>query len=426
VVIKGFKYRIYPTEEQKVFLSKQFGATRFAYNYFLANRKSEYENNKRTLCENDDSKLLTQLKTVDGYEWLNDVNAQSLQAVLKNLSKAYSRFFKHQSKFPRFHKRSSNQCVKIPQAFKVKNKKLFIPKLKAGIKIVVHKSKPLPAEQICCYISKTPTDKYYVSFNCKVDVRPLKYLDNAEVGIDLGLKSLLITSDGEAIENKHFYREAEKKLAYEQRKLSKKKQGSNNRRKQKKVVAKVHEKIHNKRLDYIHKITHRIVNENQVIILESLAVKNMIKNHCLAKGISDAAWGELSRQLRYKSDWFWRTFHQIDRFYPSSKTCNDCGFILDSLPLNIREWTCPICDSYHDRDVNAAMNIRDRGLQELEDLEEARIAEEERLKAIEAKKEVLKTSGCGSQQSDDKQKHVEASGKNTESMKHEAPVFRQG
>jgi len=400
-VIKGFKYRIYPNKEQEKFLASQFGAVRFVYNHFLANRKEEYLLNKKSLNYYDDAKSLTDLKTKDGYAWLNDINSQSLQYSLRNLEAAYNKFFRKLSKFPKFHSRKSKQCFKIPQHFVIKKDKLYIPKLKAGIKISVHRD--LPSKQLCCYISRTPTNKYYVSFLCEVCVEPLTKLKNAEVGIDLGIKSLLITSDGEVIENQNFYRKSEKKLIFQQRKLSKKKKGSNNRRKQRKIVAKVHEKVHNSRLDYIHKITYRLINENQVIIAESLAVKNMIKNHCLAKSIQDVAWGELLRQLEYKASWYGRIFHQIDRFFPSSKTCNNCRFLLESLSLDIREWVCPNCGKLNDRDVNAALNIRDKGLKDLKE----------------------SMSGLGTK-SDVKQKHAEALGKKTKPLKHEAPALRQG
>ena len=342
---KAFKYRIYPTDEQKQFLSRQFGAVRFVYNRFLASRKNEYLNNKKSLNYYDDAKTLTELKQQDGYTWLNDINSQTLQASLRNLEVAYQNFFKKRSKFPRFHAKKNKQCIKIPQNFKVKDNQLFIPKLKTGIDVVLHQ--PLPEKLICCFISKTPSDKYFVSFLCEVDIEQLPKSNNA-IGIDLGIKSLLVCSDGEKIENPKFYRQSEKKLAYEQRQLSKKQLGSNNRNKQRKEVAKINEYIANSRNNYLHQISRKLIDENQVIIAESLSVKNMMRNHCLAKSIGDAAWGELVRQLEYKSNWYGRTFHQIGKFFPSSKTCNNCQFVLDDLPLSIREWDCPNCKQHND------------------------------------------------------------------------------
>ena len=380
---KSFQYRIYPTKLQQDFLAMQFGAVRFVYNRFLANRKDEYLNNKKSLNYYDDAKSLTDLKTQDGYEWLYDINSQTLQASLRNLEVSYQNFFKKRSKFPRFHNKSNKQCIKIPQHFSIESGKLFIPKLKTGIEIVLHRD--LPEKQTCCFISKTASDKYYVSFLCEVDIKPLAKSDKA-IGIDLGIKSLLVCSDGQVILNQKHYRQSEKQLGYEQKQLSNKKQASNNKNKQRKVVAKINEYIANSRKDYLHKISKRLIDENQVIITESLSVKNMMKNHKLAKSIQDASWSELIRQLDYKSKWYGRTFHQIDMFFPSSKTCNGCQFVVDSLPLNIREWSCPNCNKHNDRDLNASLNIRDVGL-----------------------KDLTVISGCG-MQSDTKQKLAEASG----------------
>ena len=359
---KAFKFRLYPTEQQKEFLSKQFGAVRFVYNRFLANRKDEYLNNKKSLNYYDDAKTLTELKQQDGYGWLYDINSQTLQASLRNLEVAYQNFFKKRASFPRFHSKKNKQCIKIPQFFKIENEKLFIPKLKDGIKIRQHR--PITGKTVSCFISKTSTDKYFVSILCETDIEQLEKQDDI-VGIDLGIKHLIVLSDGSKVENPKFYRQSEKKLAYEQRQLSKKQLGSNNRNKQRKEVAKINEYIANSRNDYLHNISKMLIDENQVIIAESLSVKNMMRNHCLAKSIGDAGWGELLRQLEYKANWYGRTFYQIDKFFPSSKTCNNCQFVLDDLPLSIREWDCPSCKQHNDRDENAALNIRDKGIKDL-------------------------------------------------------------
>jgi len=381
---KSFKYRIYPAEDQKKFLSNQFGATRFVYNYFLANRKNEYLNNKKSLNYYDDAKKLTELKNQDGYGWLYDINSQSLQASLRNLEVAHQRFLKKISKFPQFHSKSNNQTIKIPQKFYIEEDgKLYIPKLKTGIKIILD-NRVLPDKKTCCFISKTSSNKYYVSFLCETDIESLEKSQNV-IGIDLGIKSLLTDSNGNTIENPKLLKKSEKKIKFQQRKLSRKKKGSNNQKKQRLILAKTHEKVTNRRNDHLHKTSRKLIDENQVIIAESLSVQNMMKNHCLAKSIGDVSWGELLRQLEYKAKWYGRTFYQTDRFFPSSKTCSNCQFIVDNLPLNIREWDCPQCRSHHDRDHNAAKNILDKGLKDLKDL-----------------------SGCG-MQSDIKQKLVEAS-----------------
>jgi len=393
---KAFKFRFYPTEAQKDFLSQQFGAVRFIYNFFLAHRKDEYLNNKKSLTYYDDAKGLTELKSKNGYEWLYDINSQTLQASLRNLEVAYTSFFKKRTKFPRFHSKKNRQSIKIPQNFKIENNRLFIPKLKDGIKINQHQ--PLAGKITCCFISKTPSDKYYVSILCETDTVQLKKNDNV-IGIDLGSKYLVVSSDKNKIDNPKFYRKLEKKLIFEQRQLSHKQKGSNNKNKQRKVVAKIHERIANSRNDFLHKLTKQLIDENQVIIAETLSVKNMMKNHCLAKSISDASWGELVRQLEYKSKWYGRTFHQIDKFFPSSKTCHNCQFVLNDLPLSIREWDCPSCKQHHDRDINASLNIRDKGMID------------------------LNLSGCGIQ-SDIKQKRGEAP-MLIGSMKREAFALRQ-
>jgi putative transposase len=391
---KSFKYRIYPTKLQQEFLAQQFGAVRFVYNHFLANRKDEYLNNKKSLTYYDDAVLLTKLKKQDGYNWLYDINAQTLQSSIRNLDKAYKAFFKKKAKFPKFHKKSNRQCIKIPQRFYLEENKLWIPKLRTGLEIV--QDRELPSKPKSVSISKTPPGKYYASFLCEVDNQPLKQIDKV-IGIDLGIKNLLICSDNQVFNNPKYYRKLENKLKYKQRQLSKKKKGSNNRNKQRLQVAKLHEYVANCRKDNLHKISKKLIDENQVIILEDLAVKNIIKNPKLAKSIQDASWGELSRQLEYKSKWYGRTFHKIDRFFPSSKTCNNCKQVVDFLPLDIREWNCPSCNSYLDRDLNAAINIRDEGLANLK-----KIAQEE----LENKLETVSGSGI---ESDKKQKLVEAS-----------------
>lgn len=362
---KAFKYRIYPTENQKKFLNQEFGAVRFVYNFFLARKESEYKNNKISLNYYDNCKFLTELKTMDGYGWLNASAAQTLICSLRNLDDAYQNFFDKRSNLPKFHSKKNKNHIQIPQSrAKIKNGKLFIPKLKTGIKIKFHQKL---YNYTSCFISRVPSGKYYASFTCEVNIDPLPISPNS-VGIDLGIKSLLIESNGNTVENPKYFKHLEPKLVFKQRQLSKKQKGSNKRNKQRIILAKQHEKIANKRKDLLHKLSRRLINENQVIIAENLAVKNMMKNHKLAKAISDVSWGELLRMIEYKAKWYGRTFYQIDRFFPSSKICNNCQFIKDKLSLKEREWVCPKCKSVLDRDLNAAKNIRDKGLSDLKNL----------------------------------------------------------
>ena len=359
---KAFKFRIYPNAEQKSLLSKQFGAMRFVYNHFLARRKEEFLNNKKTVSYYSDAAVLTELKQSDGYDWLYDVNSQSLQAGLRNLDIAYRNFFRGNAKFPRFHKKSNDQCVKIPQHFSIKDGMLRIPKCKTGIDIRVHRE--LPEKRIALFISKTASGKYYASFLCDVEMAALPPSDK-KIGIDLGLKHIVVSSEGWKVSAPKFYQKAEKEIAYHQKQYSKRKAGSKSQEKERIKLARLSEIVANQRKDFTHKLTRSIIDENQVIIAESLAVKNMMSNHCLAKSIGDAGWGELLRQLAYKSKWYGRTFYQIDRWFPSSKTCNGCQFVLESLDLKCREWDCPNCHQHNDRDINAARNVLNQGLIDL-------------------------------------------------------------
>ncbi len=280
--------------------------------------------------------------------------------------------------------------------------------------IKIKQDRELPSKPSSVTISKTPSGKYYASFICKIEQDPLPEL-NKQIGIDLGIKDLVITSNGDHFSNSKLTKQFQKELTHKQRKLSKKKKGSNNRNKARIEVAKVHEKITFKRLDSLHKISRKLINENQVIIAEDLNVAGMIQNHKLAKAIQDVSWYELIRQLKYKSEWAGRTFHQISTWFPSSKTCNNCHYIMDKLPLSIRNWICPNCHIEHDRDINAAKNILEKGLKDLEDMKDS--------KDLKNSKELQK-SGLGTK-SDLKQKLVEAL-PSAEESKRKPKARRQG
>lgn len=359
LIHKTYKFKISPNKEQAELMSQHFGSTRFVWNYFLAGRKQSYLDSKKSLSYHDNARTLVALKKTDGFSWLKDVNSQALQASLKDLDTAYGRFFKKQAMFPRFKKKGL--CVdsfRCPQKVKIVEGKLRIPKFKS-IKLKIHRG--IEGKILFATISKTRTDKYFAAITCEIEHEQLPKIDKS-IGIDLGIKSLAVCSDGTVFKSIKTTKKYAKKLTYEQRQLSKKKKGSNNRTKQRKQVALVHEKIKNIRIDNVHKITTQAVRDNGIIAIEDLNVSGMIKNHNLAKAIADASWYELTRQLEYKSEWNDRSLVKIDRFFPSSKLCSVCNFINQNLTLKDRKWTCPSCKSVLDRDLNASQNILKQGL----------------------------------------------------------------
>ena len=355
------KYRIYPNKQQKEFLEKSFGCSRFVYNHFLAKNNKQYAENKKSDSYVKNSSELTKLKKE--HEWLNEVSAVALQQSLRNLDTAYTGFFRKNTRYPNFKKKSNKNSFSIPQVAKVVGRKLSIPKCR-NIKIALNKELP---EFKTVTISKTPDGKYYASFSIE-DEREFpkkpKLEINKTIGIDLGIKSFAVISTGEVIDNPRHLKSSLNKLKKEQRKLSKKKKGGQNRGKQRVRVARVHQRIANQRKDFLHKLTYRLTHENQVnsICIEDLAVSNMMKNHKLAQAISDVSWSEFRRQLTYKCDWYGKNLIVINRFDPSSKMCRHCGEITE-LTLADRAWTCR-CGELIDRDLNAALNIKSFGIEQ--------------------------------------------------------------
>ncbi len=363
LVQKAVKVQIYPRESDKELLAKHFGVRRFIFNKFLEIRQKEYLENKVSIGYNACSALVTEMKKQPEYEWLNEVNSQSIQAALKDLDGAYDRFFRKISKFPKFKsKHDSRQSFKVPQFAKIdwETKTLKIPKFKTPFKFKGKYSGEL-IKINSVTISKNASGKYFASIQGEFEI-PEKESTGEIIGVDLGIKSLLIDSNGAEIKNERFLKKALKKIRYEQRQLSKKKKGSNSRNKQRKVLAKQYQKVTDQRNNYLHQVSTKLINDNQVIVLEDLAVKNMVKNHKLAQAISDVSWGSLVSMLKYKAMWYNRQVIQIDRFYPSSKTCSHCHHLMSSMDLSIREWVCPSCGTHHNRDVNAAKNILRQGL----------------------------------------------------------------
>jgi len=361
MMLKAFKYRLNPTEEQKVLLNKHIGASRFIYNLALETKQIAYAGNKHNLSCFELHSQLKELK--EELSWLKEINSQSLQQSITNLDKAYTAFFKGQNSFPKYKKKSNGGSFNIPQRVKVENNKLIIPKFtkKNGLDIILHR--PLKGEIRQATISKTPTGKYFVSILCETgeQCKPKsKIKEETTIGIDLGIKDFVITSDGEVFDNPKHLRKAQSKLKYIQSKYSK-----NKGKRTKQKLAKLHEKVTNKRKDYLHKISSKLVRENQTISLENLAVSNMIKNHNLAQAISDVSWSTFVNMLEYKSEWYGTNILKIGRFEPSSKTCSNCGYINKELTLKDREWTCVNCNTEHDRDINAAINIKNFSLRNI-------------------------------------------------------------
>jgi putative transposase len=364
-VLKAYKYRIYPTKTQITLIEKHFGSTRFLYNYFLDYRQKEYAKGNKKVGYIITQAELTKLKKLEEYKWLNECGSQSLQMALRDLDSAFTRFFKSLGGYPKFKsKKHTHQSFTAPQNIKVANNRVYLPKFtKDGLKVKLHRDIPENATLKQATISRQ-NNQYFISILIDDNIsipKPTK-AKNA-VGLDMGITHHIITSDGVKYPNNRHYNKSQKKLLKLQRRLSKKQKGSNNRQKAKLRVQKLHTKITNQRKDNLHKISNEITNQYDIICLESLNVKGMVKNHKLAKSIADVAWSEFMRQLEYKANWRGKTIIKIDKWFPSSQICSYCGASTGKKPLNIREFDCPHCKKKNiDRDINAALNIKNYGL----------------------------------------------------------------
>ncbi|MET7495658.1 transposase [Streptomyces sp900116325] len=363
LVRRAFKYRFHPTNEQAAELSRTFGCVRKVYNLALEARTVAWFQRQERVNYNATSAMLTQWKKTEELAFLCEVSSVPLQQTLRHLQQAFSNFFEGRAKYPRFKsKKRTRRCAEYTRsAFTYRDGALTLAKMKSPLEIVWSRPLPEGAEPSMVTVSQDSAGRWFVSMLCEdASVRPLPARDTA-VGIDAGITTLVTLSTGEKITNPRHERRDRTRLAKAQRVLAKKEKGSRNRDKARIKVAKVHARIADRRRDFLHQLTTRLVRENQTIVIEDLTVRNMAKNKSLARAISDAAWTDMRSMLDYKCRWYGRNLVAIDRWFPSTKLCSACGTVQNKLPLNVRHWTCA-CGATHDRDVNAACNILAAGL----------------------------------------------------------------
>ncbi|WP_333276984.1 MULTISPECIES: RNA-guided endonuclease InsQ/TnpB family protein [unclassified Microcoleus] len=355
---QSVKARIYPTDAQSEKLSQFFGCARWWWNRALNETTTTYAKTGKGVSREGLNALLSALKKE--FPWLGECHSQVLQSVTLNLSKSFINFFEKRAKFPNFKSKHGKQAIQYPQGTKFVDNLIYLPKL-GWVKISLHR--PLDGEVKTVTISKNPSGQYFAAILTEQEGEyPTPSSEGNAIGIDLGITDFAITSTGSKYPNLRHIKKYEQNLKRKQRKLSRKVKGSNSRNRARKLVARVHQKISNSRQDFLHKLSHKLVNENQVIIVEYLAVKNMVRNHCLAKAISDCGWSSFVEMLNYKCERSGKILVKVDRFFPSSKTCSNCQHRVSLLPLDVRNWTCSSCGTNQDRDVNAAINIKAEGL----------------------------------------------------------------
>jgi putative transposase len=360
---KAFRLRFYPTPEQESLLRRTLGCVRLVYNKALHERTQAWYERQERVGYSETSSLLTQWKKEEDLDFLNEVSCVPLQQGLRHLQTAFTNFFSGRTAYPNFKKKRNGGSAEFTKsAFKFRDKEIYLAKCSEPLPIRWSRHIPKGCEPSTVTVSLHPSGRWHISIRFDdPTIKPLPVNENA-IGIDLGVTSLIADSNGKKITNPKHFKKHHKRLKKAQKNLARKQKGSKNREKARIKVAKIHLEISDARKDFLHKLTTRLVRENQVIAVESLAVKNMVKNHKLALAISDSGWSELIRQLDYKCRWYGRKLVEIDRWFPSSKRCNSCGHIVEKMPLNIREWQCPNCGTNHDRDINASKNILAAGL----------------------------------------------------------------
>ncbi|MGW7460679.1 RNA-guided endonuclease InsQ/TnpB family protein [Streptomyces sp. NPDC054797] len=362
-VKRAFTYRFYPTDAQAADLSRTFGCVRKVYNLALAARTDSWTSRQERVGYRETSVMLTGWKKTEELAYLAEVSSVPLQEALRHLQNAFTRFWGKQSRYPRFKsKRKSRASAQYTRsAFRYGDGRLTLAKMADPLDIVWSRPLPVGAQPSTVTVSRDSAGRWFVSLLCEDIPSPMLATKQA-VGIDAGLTALVTLSTGEKVENPKFERRDRARLVKAQRALSRKERGSANRAKARIRVARVQGQIADRRRDHLHKLTTRLVRDNQTLVIEDLTVRGMVKNCKLARAITDAAWGELRRMLEYKTAWYGRELIIVDRWFPSSKLCSACGAIAEAMPLNIREWTCESCGTTHDRDGNAAMNLLAAGL----------------------------------------------------------------
>ena len=360
LIRKAYRYRLYPNQDQQRQFAVNFGHARFVHNYFLAQRKRYYAEHrddpgKKGLNYYDNAAELKALKQTPEYAWLKAAHSQVLQQSLQDLDRAYQNFFKKRAGYPKFHSKRGRQSARYPQGVRVGENWIAFPKI-GRVKAIIHR--PCAGKIKNVTLAKTKSGRYFASLQVELEVPEPKAEQAASVGVDLGLKSFLVTSDHAAIPAPQYLLKAQKKVARLQRRLARCQKGSQGREKARLQLARQHEKVANQRADFLHKTSRWLVEHYGLIGIEDLNVRGMVRNRHLARAISDAGWGELRRQLQYKGQWYGTQVVVIDRFFPSSRRCSHCGYIMPELPLAMRAWVCPTCGVSHDRDWNAAINIQ--------------------------------------------------------------------